>query len=106
MYGTASPSLRKRGHMLDVYSAKVIDGEINESIHLKTPTLLAKAPILKLILSCDAVDINSVNGINGRSIVFSWTWKENKKKDIALVKSACNSTGWMMKGTAMLSLVS
>ena len=34
-----------------------------------------------------------VIGKSGRSIVFSWTWNENRKKDIDDVKSANGSKG-------------
>jgi hypothetical protein len=49
--------------------------------------------------SWGAVESRSVKGSRGRRTVFSWTWKENRKKDIELLSSASRRTVCMTTGT-------
>ena len=60
---------------------------------LNMATLLQKAPSKNAVESGGAPDESKVNGNSGSKIVFSWTWNENRKKDIELFRSACKSTG-------------
>jgi len=47
------------------------------------------------------VESNSVKGRRGSRIVFSWTWKENKKKDIELLSNASSRTACITDGTSV-----
>ena len=69
--------------------------------HLKTPTLFASTPNLNVDESWGAVESNSVKGSSGSRIVFSWTWNENKKKDIELLSSASNKIVCITGGSSV-----
>lgn len=51
--------------------------------HLNIATLFTRTPSWKVNESLVALDRRSVRGKSGTRIVFSWTWNENKKNDIA-----------------------
>ena len=69
--------------------------------HLKTPTLFARTPNLNVDESWGAVESNSVKGSRGSRIVFSWTWKENRKKDIELLSNASSTTVCITGGSSV-----
>lgn len=69
--------------------------------YLNTPTLFASTPNLNVDESWGAVESNRVKGSRGSRIVFSWTWKENKKKDIELLSNASSSTVCITGGTSV-----
>ena len=71
---------------------------------LNTATLFARTPSANVVLSGAAPALSNVSGRSGTRIVFSWTWNENKKNDMALFRSACSSTGCMTAGTPALLL--
>jgi hypothetical protein len=48
------------------------------------------------------VESNNVMGSSGSRIVFSWTWKENRKNDIELLSSASSSTVCITDGTTVV----
>ena len=73
--------------------------------HLKTATLLPKAPH-----ECNAVpgcapDMSRVNGKSGNKIVFSWTWNEKRKKDIEEASIAHGKIGSVGVATTPLVLL-
>lgn len=55
---------------------------MNGSTHLKTATLLTSAASSNVSESAADPESNSVSGSSGTRMVFSCTWKENKKNDI------------------------
>jgi hypothetical protein len=69
------------------------------------PTLFASAPNLNVEESCGAVESSSVMGSRGSRIVFSWTWKENRKNDIELLSNANNKTVCITDGTTSVRVV-
>lgn len=50
--------------------------------------LLTKAPNWNVNESLAAPERSKVRGNNGTRIVFSWTWKEKRKKDMDEVNNA------------------
>ena len=66
------------------------------------PTLFASTPNLNVEESWGAVESNSVMGSRGSRIVFSWTWKENRKNDIELLSSASSRTVCITDGTSVV----
>ena len=100
IYWVDSPSFRRRGHILQrVLSIKIITNSQYVDTNLNTPTLLANTPNLNVAESLGAMERSSVKGRRGSRIVFSWTWKENKKKDIELFSSASSRTVCITDGT-------
>jgi hypothetical protein len=73
--------------------------------HLNTPTLFDSTPNLNVLESWGAVESNSVKGSRGSKIVFSWTWKENRKNDIELLSNASNRTVCITDGTVSAAVV-
>jgi hypothetical protein len=69
--------------------------------HLKTPTLFASTPNLNDDESWEAVESNRVKGSGGSRIVFSWTWNENRKKDIELLSSASSKIVCITGGSSV-----
>jgi hypothetical protein len=96
MYCGPSPSLRKSGHML--YDTSAIARTDCLRSYLNTATLLQSTPSENTVESCGAPASKSVKGSNGSRIVFSWTWNENRKNEMELLRSAYRSTGCMTVG--------
>src|SRR5712691_5127657 len=98
-YCVANPSFRRRGHMLQNRCSHCAASKTDT--HLKTPTLFASTPNLNVDESWGAVESNSVKGSRGSRIVFSWTWKEKRKKDIELLSNASSMTVCITGGTSV-----
>lgn len=77
-------------YLFDKYRM-VIAGELKS--YLKTPTLFASTPHANTDDSGEDPESRRVIGKRGRSIVFSCTWNENRKKDIDEVSKAYGNKG-------------
>ena len=85
--------LKQWPHATDVgeYAEGAQDRKL--SIYLKTATLFMSMPISYVCSSGDDPDRSKVIGRSGTKIVFSCTWKENRKNDSDDVRSAYGSNG-------------
>jgi hypothetical protein len=82
MYCRVRPSRFRRGHMLSRLSTPRKIELIIIITHLKTATLLARTPHANRLESGEDPDRRRFIGSRGTRIVFSCTWKENRKNDI------------------------
>lgn len=62
--------------------------ELRNKTYLNTAILFTSTPHPNMTDPEGAPHRSNVRGRRGRSMVFSWTWNENRKNDMADVRSA------------------